>query len=304
MIEFNDLHKNFGQSAVLQGLSFSVAEGEIYALLGPNGAGKTTAINILCNLLDADSGEVLIKGQKASEQSKYFTGIVPQEISVYKGLTCRENLRFFASIYGIQSVERNKRVDELITLFDLAGYADTEVAKLSGGWQRRVNIAVALTHKPSVLVLDEPTAGLDIEARYELWDVINTLRSSGAAILLTTHQLDEAERLCSRIGIMQNGQIVQEGTLDELRLTVPAKQLAIVISDDEAGVSRKASEFDWQCRDYGGRLTLLLPQRFTLKEIVDSFEGIPITSISLQPVGLEHVYIEATGNARGPIGPG
>ncbi len=296
MIEFRDLYKSFGNRAVLQGLTFSVVPGEIYGLLGPNGAGKTTAINILCNLLDADSGTVLIQGNEVSELTKYLVGIVPQKISIYKDLTCRENLIFFASLYGIRGAHRHKRVEELLSLFDLTGYANTEVSKLSGGWQRRVNIAVALVHSPTILILDEPTAGLDIEARYELWDVINKLRDTGAAILLTTHQLDEAERLCLRLGILQNGQIVCEGSLHELRSVVPAKQLAIVTTNDEASVSQRASSFGWAHRYYGGNLTLLLPHTFTLKEIIDRFEGLSITSMTLQEVGLEHIYVETVND--------
>lgn len=300
MIDVNNLHKAFGEKTVLQGLTFSVAESEIYGLLGPNGAGKTTMINILCNLLDADVGDVFIQQREVSEQTKHLIGIVPQEISLYKDLTCRENLLFFASLYGIHGATRRRRVDELLTLFDLTGYADTEISKLSGGWQRRVNIALALVHAPSVLVLDEPTAGLDIEARYELWEVINKLRGTGASILLTTHQLDEAERLCSRLGILQHGRIVRDGSLQALQSTVPANQLAIVSSDEETPVIQRASSFGWDHRYYGGRLTLLLPQPFTLKALVDRFEDLSITSLTLQPVGLEHIYVEATRNSTTP----
>lgn len=294
MIDVRDLHKTFGPNVVLQGLTFSVASGEIYGLLGPNGSGKTTTINILCNLLDADSGTVFIRGNPVSESTKYLVGIVPQESAVYKDLTCRENLLFFASLYGLHGARRRTRVDELLALFDLGAYADTVVAKLSGGWQRRVNIALALVHAPTVLVLDEPTAGLDIEARYELWAVINKLRSGGASILLTTHQLDEAERLCSRLGILQQGRVVCDGSLHELRAAVPARQLAVVAADDEAGVARRAASFGWTHRYYGGRLTLLLPHPFSLKEIIDRFEDLPITSMTVQEVGLEHVYVEVT----------
>ena len=294
MIVVKDLHKSFDDHVVLQGLTFSVAPGEIYGLLGPNGSGKTTTINILCNLLDADSGMVLIQGHEVSEMTKHLMGIVPQENAVYQDLTCRENMHFFASLYGIQGTRRRTRVDELLALFDLGAYADTVVSKLSGGWKRRVNIALALVHSPTVLVLDEPTAGLDIEARYELWEVINTLRREGASILLTTHQLDEAERLCLRLGILQQGRIVRDGSLHELRAAVPAQQLALVSTDDEATVTRRASSFGWGHRYYGGQLTLLLPQPFTLKELIDRFDDIAITAMTLQEVGLEHVYVEVT----------
>jgi ABC-2 type transport system ATP-binding protein len=173
-------------------------------------------------------------------------------------------------------------------------YENTKVSNLSGGWRRRVNIAAALVHSPSILILDEPTAGLDVEARYELWELIQNFKESGISILLTTHQLEEAERLCSRIGILQNGCIVAEGSLDQLRKKVPAKQLAIIETADEQSLCQRARSFGWENRHYGGRLILLLPEKSTLKELVDKFDGIPLSSVSLQAVGLEHVYLEVT----------
>lgn len=295
MIEVKDLRKSFGNKVVLDALTFSVDSGEIYGLLGPNGAGKTTAINILSNLLDADSGRILINGNMVSENTKFLIGVVPQETSVYKDLTCKENLLFFARLYGLHASQKIERVSELIQALNLGEYANTEVSKLSGGWQRRVNIAIALVHSPSVLILDEPTTGLDVEARYELWELIDNLKSTGVTILLTTHQLEEAERLCSRIGIMKNGQIMAEGSLDELRAIIPAKLLAVLETNDYKSLCQKADSFGWTHRHYGGRLTLWLPEQFTLKDIVDKFDGIQLSSVSLREVGLEHVYVEVTG---------
>jgi len=210
-------------------------------------------------------------------------------------LTCRENLLFFARLYGLQGSQRIERANELIQTFNLNEYANTEVSKLSGGWQRRVNMAIALIHSPSVLILDEPTTGLDVEARYELWELIDNLKSTGVTILLTTHQLEEAERLCSRIGIIKNGQIIAEGTLDELRAIIPAKQLAVLETNDYKSLCEKVDSLGWTYRHYGGRLTLWLPEPFTVKNIVDKFDGIRLSSVSLREVGLEHVYVEVTG---------
>lgn len=296
MIEIKALKKSFGDKVVLNSLNLSISSGEIYGLLGPNGAGKTTAINILCNLLGADSGKATIKGKPVSEITKYMLGIVPQEISVYKDLTCKENLLFFARAYGLQGSERTNRAKELIRTFNLGEYANTAVCKLSGGWQRRINIAVALIHSPTALILDEPTAGLDVDARYELWDLIKELRTQGVTILLTTHQLEEAERLCSRIGIIKNGQIMAEGSVDELRAIIPAKQIAILETSDEKTLCQKAASFGWKHRHYGERLTLWLPEQFTLKDIIEKFDAIPLSSLSLRDIGLEDVYIEVTNN--------
>lgn len=294
VLEVCDLEKSFGNRTVLDKLSFSVGKNAIYGLLGPNGAGKTTTINILCSLLDADAGSVSIGGDSVSERTRHRVGFVPQEICVYQDLTCRENVFFFARIYGLQGAAIADRTKELVEMFDLHEYEDTKVASLSGGWRRRVNIAVALVHSPSVLILDEPTAGLDIEARYDLWNLIRGFREGGVSVLLTTHQMEEAEQLCSCIGILQNGRIVAEGSLDTLRALVPAKQLAVIESDDEHAVRSRAESFGWESRHYGGRLILLLPERHVLHEVVHRFNGIPLSAISLQEVGLEHAYLEAT----------
>ncbi len=294
MIKIDGLKKSFGDKVVLDNLTFSIDSGKIYGLLGPNGAGKTTTINILCDLLDADAGTILVNEKQISEATKYMLGIAPQEISIYKDLTCRENLKFFASLYGLQDSRKKERIDELIRNFQLAEYAETEVSHLSGGWQRRLNIAVALIHSPSVLILDEPTAGLDVEARYELWELIEDLKSMGVTILLTTHYLEEVERLCSRIGIMQNGRIVAEGSLDDLQSKIPATGLAIIETEDTEAVCQKGESLGWEHRFYGGALAFWLPRPFTLKKIVELFEGFSLSSISLQPVKLEHVYIEVT----------
>lgn len=294
MIRVHDLEKSFGDKVVLNKLSFSIEQDDIYGLLGPNGAGKTTTINILCNLLDADAGLISVKGNPVSEITKHLVGIVPQEISIYKDLTCRENLMFFGSIYGLNGSEKTERIKELIQRLNLNAYENIKVDNLSGGWRRRVNIAAALVHAPSILILDEPTAGLDIEARYDLWELIKNLRDSGVSILMTTHQLEEAERLCSCIGILQKGCIVAEGSLDKLRKLVPAKQLAVIETEEEQTLCDKARSFDWDYRRYGGRLLLLLPDKYVLKDVVNKLDGIPLSSISLQEVGLEHVYLEVT----------
>ncbi len=295
ILEIRGVNKSFDGKLVLDGLSFSVAPGEIYGLLGPNGSGKTTTINILCSLLAADSGTTRVMGTDSGDERKRLIGFAPQEISIYRDLTCAENLDFFSRLYGLSSQQRRERVSELIEAFHLGEYANTCVGNLSGGWQRRINIAVAQVHAPRLLILDEPTAGLDIEARHELWQLIQRLHQSGIGILLTTHHLEEAELLCSRIGIVRNGHIAREGTLAELRDSIPAQQLAMVEAGDEEAVSARAREHGWEVRRYGGKPTLWLPRIFSLAELVEVFAGISVTSMALKPVGLEHIYLEVTG---------
>ena len=294
MVKVFNLEKSFGKKSVLNKLSLSIGRHDVYGLLGPNGSGKTTIINILCNLLDADAGKILINGEPISEQTKHLIGFVPQENSLYQDLTCKENLLFFASIYGLRGSERSKRIAELIQMLNLDSYKNTRVSKLSGGWRRRVTIAAALIHSPGILILDEPTAGLDIEARYQLWELIKNLKDSGVSILLTTHRLEESEHLCSRIGVLHKGGIVAEGSVEQLRRFIPAKQLAIIESDDEQSLINKAQTLGWEHRHYGGKLMFFIPNQLDIKEIINIFDGIPISSVALQDVGLEHVYFELT----------
>ena len=299
MLVIKGLRKSFAKT-VLDGATFSIPAGEVYGLLGTNGAGKTTTINIICNFIKADAGTIIIDEKPFSEDSKYLIGMAPQEISIYKNLTCRENLEFFASIYGIYGTAKKQRVEEMIEKLQLSTYAHHQASSLSGGWQRRMNIAVALVHSPRLLILDEPTTGLDVEARYKVWELIEKLAEGGVTILLTSHYFQEIERLCKRIGILHQGRIVVEGTLDELRSKIPAERLVFVESNDEHSVCERAGEFGWKKRYYYKKLAFWLPHNMELKDIVNHFEGISLTSVSLQQVSLEHVYLDLlAGNLQG-----
>lgn len=294
MLQIEKLSKSYGKRSVLQNLTLHIQPGEVYGLLGPNGAGKTTTINILCNLLRADSGTIAIHGQPVSEATKHLVGIAPQENLLYKTLSCEENLNFYAQIYGLTAQQRRQRVQECLEAVNLADRAKSPAETLSGGMQRRVNIAVALVHQPKLLVLDEPTTGLDIEARYEIWDLIQRLRSQGMTILLTTHLLDEAERLCQRIGILKGGHLAAEGSLEELRQQIPAQEIVIVQTSQEQEAIARAQQLGFTHRRYGNDLAFWLPQALELKEVIACFEGISLDSIARQPVRLEHIYVEVT----------
>lgn len=294
MLQITNLCKSYGQRAVLRNLSLNIAAGEIYALLGPNGAGKTTTINILCNLLKADYGTVLIDGQPASDRTKRLIGIAPQENLLYKILSCAENLQFFGRIYGLHGRLLQQRVQTCLAAVKLGDRASSPVETLSGGMQRRMNIAVALVHQPKLVILDEPTTGLDIEARYEIWQLIRQLQRQGITILLTTHLLDEAERLASRIGILKQGQILAEGSLEALRRRIPAKEIVLVQTPEPKKVIERARKNGFTPRRYGNDLAFWLPKHLELQEIVARFEGIELESIARQPVRLEHIYLEVT----------
>lgn len=294
ILRFENVSKSFAGGKVLDGLDFAVGRSQVFGLLGPNGCGKSTAINVLCGLLDPDAGRVVL-GDPASTQMKRNIGFCPQEIALYRDLQAIENLRFFARIHGLSRVRRERRVAELVELFDLGSCAGKSVGTLSGGWQRRVSIAVALVHEPEVVVLDEPTSAVDLAARHELWRLIEGLRDGGTTMLLTTHHLDEAERLCTRIGIMKEGRIAREGTIPELLRLVPGKLVAELQTGEEAAATERSERMGWPVRRYAGRIACLLPEGISLGSVVEGFSGIELSSVNVRKVSLEHAYLEVVG---------
>lgn len=299
MLQVEHLWKFAGKRPLLQDLSFQIAAGEIYGLLGPNGAGKTTTINLICDLLRPDRGRIQIDHRPVSVQTKSLIGVVPQENLLYRNLTCAENLRFFAQLYGVPPKLRSHSIQDCLAAVNLQERANQTVETLSGGMQRRLSLAVALVHHPKLVILDEPTTGLDIEARYEVWELIRSLQRQGITLLLTTHLLEEAERLCDRIGIIRQGQILAEGTLSELQRYVPAKEIVTISTAAEEEAINQVKPYGFVPRRYGSDLAFWIPEHLELRDILDRFDGIPLDSISRQPVRLEHIYVEIVkrGNA-------
>lgn len=301
MLEVRKICKSYGKKQVLHDLSFAIQSGEVYGLLGPNGAGKTTMISILCGLIAADRGLVTMNGQKPSVSTRSLIGVAPQDNIFYKSLTCEENLRFFGQLYGLNNQACQKQAHYCLELVGLSDRAQSIAETLSGGMQRRLSMALALVHQPQLVVLDEPTTGLDIEARYEVWELIRKLSSQDTAILLTTHMLEEAERLCQRIGIIKKGNLLAEGSLEELRKYIPAQEIAIICTPTENLAIARAIELGFDYRHYGRDLAFWLPRAMELKEILECFEGIKIDSIMRQPVRLENIYVEVTQNTPFPV---
>jgi len=219
VIEVRGLVKRFGNKVAVDSIDLDVYNGEIFAFLGPNGAGKTTTVRVLSTLTDFDEGIVKVDGydiREHSNQAKRRMGVIQQHISLDKDLTVWENMMQHTMYHKIPKSERHNRIDELVRYVGLEEYTDYMVNSLSGGWKKRVSIVCALLHNPKILFLDEPTAGLDIQARRMLWDLIKKLNMDGTTTFLTTHYIEEAEALCHRVGIINNGKIIALGTPQEL----------------------------------------------------------------------------------------
>jgi len=231
VIEVEDLHKAYGSVQALDGITFSVPEATVYGLLGPNGAGKSTAISILAGLVAPTSGRASVAGHDVSTDStaaKRALGFVPQDVVLYDELNAKENLEFFGGLYGIRGAGLRDRVAELLHDIDLGDNAKRPVETYSGGMKRRLNIACGLVHQPRVLLLDEPTVGIDPQARLHILAMVGRIAAAGTTVLYTTHYLHEAEELCQRIAIIDHGRILAEGTLEELRSQVGERDLVTI----------------------------------------------------------------------------
>lgn len=220
MIQVNEISKSFDSVKALKKVSFNIKKGEIFGLLGPNGAGKSTTINILSTLLEASSGAITIDGKELKlnkELCKMKIGVVPQEIALYEELTAYENLLFWGNLYQIPKKELHQKVNTILALVGLTDRKNDAIKTYSGGMKRRINIASSILHEPKILLMDEPTVGVDPQSRNHVFDVIEKLNNEGMTIIYTTHYMEEAERLCDTIAIIDEGTILTQGTLKELR---------------------------------------------------------------------------------------
>ena len=250
MLAANGLGKSYGARRVVDDLSFTIGAGEVVGLLGPNGAGKSTTVAMLCGLVTADQGTVRIGsgatagelGGAGGERLKARIGVVPQELSIYENLGALANLELFGALYGLAGAPLRARAAEALALVGLAERAKDKPGTFSGGMKRRLNIAAALVHDPDVLILDEPTVGVDPQSRNAIFDNLETLRGRGKAILYTTHYMEEAERLCDRIVIMDHGKVVASDTLQGLHRRLPAAASLELEVDGDVDLALLAQE--------------------------------------------------------------
>ena len=216
MLEVDGLVRRFGEHTAVDGVSFRIAPGETYGLLGPNGAGKTTTINMIAGLLTPDAGEVRLLDEPLTGDRKSLIGLVPQDIALYPDLSAVENLEFFGRLQNLSGPRLKQRVAEVLEVVGLTDRGKDHIDTYSGGMKRRANIAVGLLHEPALLILDEPTVGVDPQSRNSILESVSALGGAGMAVLYTTHYMEEAQRLCDRVGIIDAGRLIAEGTPEEL----------------------------------------------------------------------------------------
>jgi ABC-2 type transport system ATP-binding protein len=304
VLEVSELSKRFRDREAVRSLSFRLSPGEIFGLLGPNGAGKTTTIGMIAGVLRPTSGSIRILGADAVVSGRSVLrnlGLVPQTVALYPALTAEENLCFFGNLYGLPRERLERRVGHLLELAGLTARKDEPVAEFSGGMKRRLNLACALVHEPALLLLDEPTAGVDPQSRERIYEALSDLAREGLALLLTTHYLEEAERLCHRLAILDEGRVAAEGTVEHLRaLAGEEPTVTIVLARPPGGelsarlAERKALSSDprsFHLESSGAERHLL--------EILAlaSAEGNEIEELQLHRPNLGDVFLRLTGKA-------
>jgi ABC-2 type transport system ATP-binding protein len=296
------LRKRYGTIEAVRDVSFTIHEGETYGLLGPNGAGKTTTISMICGLLERDAGEITLDGapvDMGAVAAKAGIGFVPQDLAIYPDLSARENLEFFGRLYGLSGARLRERTAEVLDLIGLGERAKDRTSTFSGGMQRRLNIGIGLLHQPRLLLLDEPTVGVDPQSRNAILESIAALGRKGMAILYTTHYMEEAERLCDRIVIVDHGKVVASDTLSGIERLLPATQVLEIEVDGLAdlvalralpgidGVTQEGGLLRAGVADLGRSAPALLAAL--------AASGRRVSRVASARPGLEDVFLSLTG---------
>ncbi len=305
IIIVDNLHKNFDEIEAVRGVSFQIARGEIFGLLGPNGAGKTTTISMLTGLLESTSGSVRMNGEEMSSKSnalKAKIGFVPQELALYPTLSAADNLNFFGRIYGMRGKVLKARVAEVLDIVGLTNRAKDRIATYSGGMKRRINIAAGLLHQPEILFLDEPTVGVDPQSRNAIFESVEALNKAGMTILYTTHYMEEAERLCNRIAIVDHGKVIALDTPISLIRSMGGGLLKVgLVNGKLEAVKQQATQLlsvkDIQTFDNQLiiRTTQVQEALVNLLEISNKLDA-NVTSLEILEPNLETVFIHLTGS--------
>jgi len=306
VLEIKKLEKTFGDIKAIDGISFDVKEGEIYGLLGPNGAGKSTTINIVCGLLKKDKGQVKLFEKSIDKDHEYIKsniGVVPQEIAIYPDLTAIENIKFFASLYGIKGKLLNERALEALEFVGLTDRKDDFPSKFSGGMKRRLNIACAIAHHPKLIIMDEPTVGIDPQSRNHILDSVKKLNELGSTIIYTTHYMEEVEAIATKVGIIDHGQLIAQGSITELQNLISDRKTVEVVTD--LGTELDLEELNGikgvlNATYVENRISIeSLKESDNLHQITKylSKHDVPIREIGMSSVSLETIFLSLTGRS-------
>lgn len=304
VLAVDSLVRRFGDLTAVDDVSFRIAPGETYGLLGPNGAGKTTTISMIAGLIAADEGTVTVAGEAMTPRTvepRRHLGLVPQELAIYPDLTGRENLTLFGRLQGLRGSELKARVHEVLELIGLVDRAKDRSKEYSGGMKRRLNIGIGLLNRPTLLILDEPTVGVDPQSRHAILESIEALSVEGMAVLYTTHYMEEAERLCDRIGIIDSGRLQAEGTRDELvRLTGGTDTITLGGSGDLAGTAEELRSIPGVERVDTDRRSVTLTVKDApalVAQVVGTAAayGVTLSDVEIARPDLEQVFLHLTG---------
>ena len=307
MLEVKTLRKTYGNVVAVDGVALSADRGETVGLLGPNGAGKTTTVSIIAGLLRADSGEVLIDGRPLrgdTDPIKRKIGLVPQDIALYDELSAAENLTFFGALYDIKGSQLKRAMGDALDLVGLADRTKDKVSAFSGGMKRRLNLAAALLHDPEILLLDEPTVGVDPQSRNAIFDNLETLKERGKTLLYTTHYMEEAERLCDRLVVIDHGKVIANDTLQGLYRLLPVTNLLVIeLADSNHGFRLeqlqalpevRSAEIEASVLKVGAR-SLSTGAPVILQWLVE--HGFPYEHVASERPDLETVFLTLTGRS-------
>ncbi len=305
MIEIKDVTKSYGRQKVLQNVSFEIMEGELFGLLGPNGAGKSTLIDILTGIQSMDSGDIFINGKSIKTDKveiRKHLGLVPQDIALLEELNAVDNLEYFGGLYGLAGPELKSQIEKLLEVAGLTDKKKEKVKNYSGGMKRRLNIAVAMLHNPSILILDEPTVGVDAQSRQHIFDYIQSLAEQGTTILYTSHYMEEIEALCKRVFILDLGEEVAYGTKEEVKKLVGHTQtVALTLDRVPSGFDEvlKNSENGIQFVTVDGQdMELTIDQTiFSMMKLIEQVEQaqLVIKSVNVKETTLEEAFLQLTG---------
>jgi ABC-2 type transport system ATP-binding protein len=308
LLEVQQLTKSFGTRKVVDDVSFSVRQGQTIGLLGPNGAGKSTTVNIICGLLQADSGHVKLSGQEMSagnNQAKQKLGLVPQDLALFEDLSARENLKIFGALYGLTGKHLQARCDAVLELVSLSDRAKDKPATFSGGMKRRLNIAAALLHEPELLILDEPTVGVDPQSRNAIFDALEVLKSQGRSLIYTSHYMEEVERLADHIVIIDHGKLIANESPTDLFKRLPAHaalelQLSQpLIASQLQNLQQQAGVVHVESKNQGLQLVISLSDGGHALSLLNYLqnEGIQILHFATAKTNLEDIFLSLTGRS-------